>query len=492
MNIIYRTIAAALATATAAGASAGVFNVRTDNVKVTRSDGYAYVNVDFNLDSLRLKGNQQVFLTPVIRGGADTAFVALPSILVSGRNVHYAYERGSMKDFEAIRSHDILREVMRKNGRPQTEKYSRRIPLTDWMRLGGSVIEFVYDSCACGIEGAPRIQPGIPVLPNPADEMVPVMVTPVVTDLPMEIHEGRARVQFEVDRTVLHDSIYICRNGQRLDNRAQLRMIDDSVRYALSDPNVEIAHIAICGYASPESPYLHNEELATNRSRALAEYLADRYHLPRENTSYSSVPENWAEFREQVVESDELTERQRLDLLELIDRPTYGPSDFDAKEKELKTSPKFAKLYRSKILPEWFPKLRATTFAISTRLRPMSDEKLAEVFEKTPEKMSLNQMFRVARLHPEGSEKYNEIIKKALFHYPDSETANLNAAAAEVKSGNYDIARRLLLKAGECPEVWNLRGIIATSEGDFEEAERWFDKAGTLPEAKRNKMKIEN
>lgn len=481
-----------MAIAAVATASAGAYHVSPENVKVTRADGYAYVDVDFNLDSLRLKGNQQVFLTPVIRGASDTAVVALPSILVSGRNVHYAYERGSMKDFEAIKNHEILREVMRKNGKPQTEAYHQRTPLTDWMRLGGSVIEFVYDSCGCGIAGAPIIRAGIPVLPNPAEEMTVVMVPPVVTDLPMEIHEGRARVQFEVDRTVLHDSIYICRNGQRLDNRAQLRMIDDSVRYALSDPNVEIAHIAICGYASPESPYLHNEELATNRSRALAEYLADRYHLPREQTSYSSVPENWAEFREQVVESNELTEQQRLDLLELIDRPTYGPADFDAKEKELKTSPKFARLYKSKILPEWFPKLRATTFAISTQLRPMSDEKLAEVFEKTPEKMSLNQMFRVARLHPEGSEKYNEIIRKALYYYPDSETANLNAAAAEVESGNYDIAKRLLLKAGECAETWNLRGIIATAEGNFEEAEKWFEKAAVLPEARRNGKRIEN
>lgn len=131
---------------------------------------------------------------------------------------------------------------------------------------------------------------------------------------------------------------------------------------------------------------MHNEELATNRSRALAEYLADRYHLPRERASYSSVPENWKEFHEQVVESNELTDRERADLLELIDRPAYGASDYDAKEKELRTSPRFAKLYKTTILPKWFPQLRATTFAISTRLKPMSDEQLAKIINTTPEK----------------------------------------------------------------------------------------------------------
>ncbi len=321
---------------------------------------------------------------------------------------------------------------------------------------------------------------------NPAPKMRSVFITPEVTPLPVTAHEGKARVQFEVDRTELHAEPYLCRNGQRIDNRAQLRIIDDSVRYALSNPDVEIASIGVCGYASPESPYLHNEFLSTNRSRALAEYLGAKYNLPADRSTYSSVAENWGEFRQIVDTAKILTSRQRADLLALIDRPTYGPSDFDAKERELKTDPKFATLYRNIILPKWFPMLRATTFVINTRLKPMSDERLAEVMEKSPQMMSLNQMMRVARLYPEGSEKFNRAIETALKYYPDDRTANLNGAVAAIQCGEFDKATRLLKKAGDTPEAYNARGIIATHNGDFRLAGELFRKAGELPEALKN------
>ena len=80
---------------------------------------------------------------------------------------------------------------------------------------------------------------------------------------------------------------------------------------------------------------------------------------------------------------------------------------------------------------------------------PKADERsgeLAKIIETSPEKMSLNQMFRVARLYPEGSKEFNRIIGIALAHYPDDPTANLNAAAAKVSEGDYEGAKSLLTK----------------------------------------------
>lgn len=481
-----RTISLAIISALslAAVASTGK-SLKVENLSLMPRDGYLNVNADLVLDSLKLDGNRQLFVTPIVKGASGQE-VVLPSVLVNGKKMHYAYQRGSLKGFEEIKNHDILTEICRRNGTPQTVEYTQRVPLEKWMRLEGTSVAFVYDSCGCGARYGRQIYEQEILYLNPAKEMRTAMMTPAVTELPVQIHEGRARVQFEVDRTELHPDVYKCRNGQKIDNRAQLKMIDDSVHYALTDPNVEISEIAICGYASPESPYRHNDELATGRSRALAEYLGQRYNLPPGRTSYKAVPENWGEFREMVVNSDELTETQRKDLLELIDRPPFTPDEYDNKEQELKTSPKFEKLYKTKLLPEWFPKLRATTFAISTRLKPMSDEQLAKIIDTTPEKMSLNQMFRVARLYPEGSDEFNRVIKIALEHYPDDPTANLNAAAACVAREEYDEAKRLLEKAGDTPEVWNLKGIIATREGEFEQAEEYFRKAGALPEAAKN------
>ncbi|MBD5280125.1 MAG: DUF3868 domain-containing protein [Bacteroides sp.] len=475
----------ALLTLSSVSVTAKNVGVTTDNLDVRMAGDFLTVNADLVLDSLTLGSNNQVFITPVIKGTGSQES-QLPSVLVSGRKMHISYERGTLKNFQEIKSHDISQAVRRYNGKPQTVSYNVRVPLEDWMRGLDTRVVFVYDSCGCGVAYGQLVSDEVPIFSNPVKEMRTVMITPSITDLPVSIHEGKARVQFEVDRTELHVDPYKCKNGQRIDNRAQIAMIDDSVKYALTDPNVEISGISICGYASPESPYLHNDELATGRSKALAEYLGERYKLPKGSVHYSAVPENWVEFRKQVVESNEISAKERADLLELIDAPASTPAEYDHKEQLLRTDPRYKELFKNKILPEWFPRLRATTFAIHTRLKPLSDEALAKVIETTPEKMSLNQMFRVARLYPEGSDEFNHVIDIALKYYPNDPTAIINAAAAETARGEYAKAKELLTKVQATPEVYNLLGIIATSEEQYDAAIRYFEQAGDLPDAKRN------
>ena len=469
----------------ALGALAGGQGLKTIGPERKMEGSKLEISYRFVLDSLKLGANKQLYLSPVVEGPEGNKIV-LPSVLINGRNMHYAYERGSISRNGEKHNYDVIKEVRRINGKPQTVDYAVYLPFQSWMMNPSTEIRLLVDSCGCGKEYASALGDPTKINLNPFDKMRVAYVTPEVTELPISIHEGRARVQFEVDRTVLHDQPYVCRNGQKIDNRAQLKVIDDSVSYALSDPNVEIAKIKITGYASPESPYLHNQDLSTGRSRALAEYLADRYKLPREQSEYDAVPENWKEFRDEVLKSKELTEQQRKDLLELIDAPVYGPSDYDAKEKTLKTDRRFAQIYKSYILPTIFPRLRATEFAISTRLKPLSDEKLAEVIKKTPELMSLNQMMRVARLYPEGSKEFNEAIETALKYYPEDKTANLNAAISAIGEGDYQKAEKLLKSAGQSPEAETARGVIATHNGDFEKAKEHFKAAGNLKEAQEN------
>lgn len=482
MNSIRKVIAVAASAIMAVGASAQGVSPR--NVDVHIAGDYLNVSADLVLDSLKLRSNHQVFITPVVT--SDSASVDLPSVLVSGRNMHLSYLRGVLKNFDDIKSHDILQETERKNGTEQTLAYASRIQLEPWMKSKGARLYFVYDSCGCGTAFGRHVGPEVPVFDNPVPNMTASMLpAPAFMEVPIEIHNGRARIQFEVDRTELHVDPYRCKNGQLIDNRDQITMIDDSVKYALTDPNVEIAEINICGYASPESPYLHNVELASGRSKALAEYLADRYSLPKGSVKYSSVPENWGEFRDEVLVSNEISEEERKLLLDLIDAPASTPEEFDHKEWLLKNDKRYSKLFKTKILPEWFPRLRATTFAIHTRLKPLDDQKLAEVIKTTPEKMSLNQLFRVANLYTPGSPEFNEVIQTALKYYPNNEIAIINAATAAVLDEDYDTAKELLKRVPNSPEVYNLLGIIATAEERFDAAESYFKKAGT-DDAERN------
>lgn len=486
--IPYILIAAALAPVCAEGARP-LGKISTVGTKARKVGDELQVTASLTLDSLTLGGNNQVYVTPVVEmpGGESQT---LPSVLINGRNMHYAYERGSMPKDKG-RGYDIAYEVRRRNGKSQSLEYKASTPMQAWMMSTEAAMRFVVDTCGCGHAFGTSAGVPVPLSLNPAPRMRLAYITPAVTEQPVSIHEGEARVQFEVDRTELHALPYVCRNGKRIDNREQLGIIEDSVRYALSDPNVEIASIGICGYASPESPYMHNEELATGRSRSLAEYIGRRFSLPAEKCTYSSVPENWGEFREMVLSATDITDAQRRDLLELIDRPAYGASDYDAKERELKTSPKFAGLYQSKILPDWFPKLRCTKFEIRTRLKPLSDERLAEIIKTRPQLLSLNQMYRVARLYPEGSREFNAVIEIANRYYPTDEVANLNAAVAAIQKGDLDGASRFLAKAGDSPEADNARGVLAANQGDFAKAAEYFAKAGNLPEAVKNKTLLD-
>ena len=467
-------------------------DIKAENVDLHFADNSLIVAADLILDGLKLKSNHQVLITPVVESGDNSKL--LPSILVSGRNMHISYERGVLRSFDIIKEYDIWKELRRINGTNQTVEYAVKVPVEPWMKERETRLSFKYDPCGCGHAFAPVIYE----VPLEYEEVTPPeeLITNEIIAIPdidipnVQIHAGRARIQFEVDRTELHVDPYVCKNGQRIDNRAELKIIDDSVKYALSDPNVELVGIEICGYASPESPYLHNVELADGRSKVLAEYLADRYNIPREKATYSSVPENWGEFREMVVNSDRLTERQRNQLLKLIDEPASTPEQWDRKEWLLKTEKPYVDMYRSFILPEWFPQLRATTFALHTKLKNMDDEHLAEVYKNTPGKLSLQEFCRVAKLYPPGSDEFNDVVLTALAKYPTNQTAITNAAIGAMAQGEYDRARKLLDTAEQTPAVYNLRGLMAESERNYEAAARYYDLAGDTDKATEFRIKV--
>lgn len=459
-------------------------NIQIENISVKRVGSDLKLTADINLDKLKLGSNRQIYLTPVLEDPEGSS-VTLPALLINGRAMHIAYERKSLSGKER-KNHEVGMETRRKNGKKQTVTYITSIPFEDWMWKPSASLKWVLDSCGCGNLYATDSGISSEIGLNPAPKMRVAYMTPAVKPLPVSIHEGKAQVKYEVAKSELHTEPYICKNGQRIDNRHELQIIDDSIFNALNDKNVEISKIKICGYASPEGSFLGNEKLSTDRSRSLAQYLGERYRLPAEATEYDAVAENWKGLREIVETADILTASQRSKLLSLIDQPAYGPADYDVKDLTLRTNPEFSELYRSVILPKWYPQLRTTKFEISTRLKPLSDEELAEVIRISPEKMSLNQIFRVAKLYPEGSEEFNHVIDTALKYYPEDETANLNAASAALKSGELKRASLLLEKAGDSPEANNARGILAVWVGELDRARELFRGASILPEAAKN------
>lgn len=200
-----------------ASSSVGIWNL-----SLQRGEGRVTVSVDFVLDALKLGSNRQIYITPVISDSAGhTAY--LPEVLVNGRNMQYAIERGTLKA-ESSKHPEVISMVRRKNGKPQTVSYTAGADMQNWMYGRTATVAFAIGSCGCGRPMGTEGLPGIALGLNPASEMLRAYITPSVTSLPVEIHEGRARVQYEVDRTELHEQPYRCSNGKIIDNRAELKV----------------------------------------------------------------------------------------------------------------------------------------------------------------------------------------------------------------------------------------------------------------------------
>lgn len=466
------------------------YKLKKENVNVDQVGNKLVVSMDLVLDSTRLSSNNQLFVTPVIQTSDGTRSIVMPSVLFSGRNMHYIYLRNEKKALPDF-NYEIAEEVRHKAGKPSIVNYTHAVELRDWMTTNDAVLRLIVDTCGCRNIKSKGME-DYPLALNKADRMLLMAYpVPVVEDHKIIVHHGKAKVQFEVDKFQLHDEVYnythrITKRKHTIDNREQLQIIDDSIHYALNSPNVELVSLDIHGYASPESPYEHNEYLALNRAKAVMLYIEKHDNIPDSVCTYHATPENWQEFRNQVLDAKDITDQQRQDLLELIDRPIHAPYDYDRKETELGTSPKFAALYKNHIHPDWFPELRYTEFTIRTRLKHMTDEELRQVMQTEPERLSLSQFYRVALSYGHGTEGFHDAMTMALKFYPDDPMSNTNAAALAIEEKRYEDAKPFLDRAGESDDANILRGIVATYAGDLEAAREYFTKAIKQPEAQRN------
>ena len=237
------------------------------------------------------------------------------------------------------------------------------------------------------------------------------------------------------------------------------------------DRDVTITQVWLKGYASPESPYAHNKELAVGRTEALKKYIQQLYKFEDDVISTDYEPEDWAGLR-RYVEQTNLD--HRTEILDLID------SDMAPDAKEAKIKRTYPEEYRF-LLHNCYPALRHTDYRIAYDIRSYSDaEEIAHVMREQPQKLSLNEFYIVARQYEPGTDEFTDVFETAVRMYPSDETANLNAANAAMRRGDLDGAERYLAKAGNTPEAVYARGALAIRREDYDAARRHLNEAKAL------------
>lgn len=271
---------------------------------------------------------------------------------------------------------------------------------------------------------------------------------------------GSAYIDFPVDLTVIYPDYR--RNTVEL---AKIGATIDSVRL---DKDITITQVWLKGFASPESPYAHNTDLAIGRTAALKKYLENIYAFKPGIITTDYEPEDWAGLR-RYVEASNLEHRN--EILGLID------SDMDPDRKEAQIKKRYPDEYRFMLL-NWYPALRHTEYRINYDIRSYTDiDEIKRILAESPQKLSLNEFYLVAQTYEPGSPEFNEVFETAVRMYPNDEIANLNAANTAIEAGNFDAARRYLARSGNSPQAEYARGALAFALKDLKAAKAYMEKA---------------
>lgn len=441
-----------------ATASVTVDGVDVDRLSLRRDGRYLSINMKLGLAALKVGGNRAVLLTPRLVNGADS--LELPSVGVYGRNRYYYYDRNRGRDGSMLAGPD---EIVRKaSDCPDSLVYIHMVPWQPWMN--GASLSLTRSEWGCcrkllGSESA--------LLGGYAErrEFFPTLVysRPRTEGVKARSLEGSAFIDFPVDQTVIYPDYR--RNAAEL---GKIQATIDSVR---NDSDITITGVWLKGFASPESPYAHNRELAIGRTEALKSYISELYHFAPGVISTDFEPEDWAGLR-RFVEHSNIDNRDAI--LAIID------SDREPDNKEWKIKAAYPEQYRY-LLDNCYPALRHTDYRVSYTIRGYSSiDEIEHVLRTQPQKLSLNEFYLLGQAYDPASQEFADVFETAARMYPADETANLNAANAAMRRGDNALAARFLAKAGNTPEAVYARAALAIRTGRLDDARTLLRQARDL------------
>ncbi len=424
--------------------------VGIENFHMDREGKYLSVEMDMEFDSLKVGSNRAVLLTPSLINGTDS--LELPSVGIYGRSRYYYYVRNGAGSISGE-----TEKVLRASEKPDSLKYSRLTEYKDWM--DGATLMFCRRDWGCCHK---ILAEYVDTLGRHREAFFPslIFVQPDAEIEKTRSLSGSAYIDFPVDRTEIYPDYH--------NNTAELGKIDGTIDSVRTDKDITITSVWLKGYASPESPYRHNKDLAMGRTVALKDHIGKLFQFADTIIDTDYEPENWEGLR-RYVEKSNLEHRD--EILALID----SDMEPDAKEARIKRS--YPSEYRF-LLQYCYPYLRRTDYLIKYNIRTFYDvDEIRRVMAEQPQKLSQNEFYLVAQDYEPGTPEFTDVFETAVRMFPDDEVANLNAANAAIRRDDFKAARKYLCKAGNSAEAVYARAALAVREKDYKSAETLLEAA---------------
>lgn len=293
--------------------------VSIENFNMNRNGKYLTVEMEVDLTALDVNTNRAVLLTPRLLNGTDS--LDLPSIGIYGRRRYYYYVRNGISTISGESE-----KSFRVSKKPEQLEYNNPILYEEWMN--GATLKFHRSDWGCCQEILAEYE-GILGRHNEAFFPDLIFVQPKAEIMKSRSLSGSAYIDFPVDQTIIYPDY------RR--NTVELGKIQASIDSVRNDKDVTITSVWLKGFASPESPYKHNTELAIGRTAALKKHIGQLYRFADNIIKTDYEPEDWAGLRRYVEQSNI---NHREEILVLID------SDLEPDAKEAKIKRTYPEEYR--------------------------------------------------------------------------------------------------------------------------------------------------
>jgi outer membrane protein OmpA-like peptidoglycan-associated protein len=431
------------------------------------------VTMDITLPgNLEVPTNNVLTITPVLKDSTGTHMATLPSVMVYGRNRYLIDERAN--DIPA----DAYTVLRREKETDQSFDYTTRISYEKWMHGADLELASEIKGCANCKEEENSMYVTSAYLERYTVKPQVVFVEPEVEQIKNRIEQGRAYLDFPVNKTTIYP--------EYRRNPDELKEIRRTIDVVKNDDNVKITGIHIDGYASPEGGFRNNARLAQGRAEALKNYVKGEYEFAEEIFKVTSTPEDWAGLKKYVEENNVDDKEEILAIINGVSGDNH-----DAQEAKMKNRfpATYAKLYK-----DVYPGLRHSDYLVFYTVRAFDIEEAKRIIKERPQQLSLQEMYLVAQTYEHGSAEFKEVFDVAVRMFPQDPTANINAAAIELEQGNLNGAVRFLQKSSQDEgATLNNYGVLKLLQGDLDAAESYFRKAqqAGIEEAAANLLEVE-
>ena len=251
-------------------------------------------------------------------------------------------------------------------------------------------------------------------------------------------------------------------------NSASIRDFKQALKEMQESDRVTVKGTRIISYASPEGGEELNAKLSEERSgSAKKAWDSIAKGMDASAPEVQSMGQDWEGFREAVAKSNILDKDLILRVLSMYSDPAV-------RESEIKN---MSQIY-TEIKDEVFPELRRSRFVTDIEYRNYSEDDLRKLAGKRLYMLDEEALLRLAAITEEPARK--ALLYRAAAERYNSERAFYNLGLVSLDENKPAVTEAYLdkLEMNDDPDVLNTRGVIALRRGNYDEAERLFEKSG--------------